>query len=305
MATEQFTNGVSTTLNGTITSGQTTLVVASATGFSTVPNFRILVENEIMLVTGVSSTTFTVTRGAENSSAQAHNSGVTITQILTAGALNQLKTDIITSTIFSGTFASRPAAGTANRLYFATDLNVTFYDNGSTWTATAPGQIFKQMGNPAFNVVSSNTKTALFSITIPANSLGTQGEIRITMRGIGFNNNGAGQTHKFDLDFGGSNLLSFTQSNGGSATNKIPMPFDIVMGNSGATNTQFAWMRWNEYVNSGANVFAGDVVDVGGYQDAGAVDTTADRTLSVSVTLGANSSNLSYKHYFTLVEIIL
>lgn len=33
----------------------------------------------------------------------------------------------------TGTLASRPAAGTAGRLYTATDLGATFYDDGSVW----------------------------------------------------------------------------------------------------------------------------------------------------------------------------
>jgi len=96
MTTEQFANNASSTLNGTITSSQTTLVVNSATGFPSVPQFRILVDSEIMLVTGVSGTTFTISRGVENTTQASHTNGATVTHIFTAGAITQAKVDAVT-----------------------------------------------------------------------------------------------------------------------------------------------------------------------------------------------------------------
>jgi len=84
---ETFTNYANSTLNGTITSGATTLVVASATTFPSKPYFRIAVDQEIMLVTAVSGTTFTIARGVEGTTAAAHNNGVAVAHILTSGAL--------------------------------------------------------------------------------------------------------------------------------------------------------------------------------------------------------------------------
>jgi len=61
-----------TTLAGNINSSSTTLTVASSTGLPA-PNFRLLVDTELMLVTAVSGTTLTVTRGYENSGATTHS----------------------------------------------------------------------------------------------------------------------------------------------------------------------------------------------------------------------------------------
>ncbi len=91
--TEQFANNAITTLNGTITSGALSLVVTSATAFPSSGNFRILIDSEIILVTSVSGTTFTITRAQESTTAATHSNGATITQIVTAGSLNQLKAD--------------------------------------------------------------------------------------------------------------------------------------------------------------------------------------------------------------------
>ena len=64
--------GASTTLANAITAGQTTLTVASATGFPT-SAFTLRVDDEYMAVTaGFGTTTWTVTRGINGSTAAAH-----------------------------------------------------------------------------------------------------------------------------------------------------------------------------------------------------------------------------------------
>lgn len=84
---EILQNNAQTTLNGNITSGATTLVVTSATAFPGSGDFRLTIDSEIMLVTGVSGTTFTVTRGIESTTPAAHSSGATVTCVLTVGSL--------------------------------------------------------------------------------------------------------------------------------------------------------------------------------------------------------------------------
>jgi hypothetical protein len=95
MATEKFANKPITTLNGSIIPGATSLTVTSPSLFPVTPQFRILVEDEIMIVTGVTGSTYTITRGAEGTVDVGHSSGVSVTHILTAGALNQIKVDLI------------------------------------------------------------------------------------------------------------------------------------------------------------------------------------------------------------------
>ena len=86
---EKFTNFATSTLSSTINNSTTSLTVASASSFPSTGNFRILVQNEIMLVTARAGNVFTVTRGAESSSAVSHNAGVVVSHILTAGGFTQ------------------------------------------------------------------------------------------------------------------------------------------------------------------------------------------------------------------------
>lgn len=83
MAVFQYANNPQTTLSGAVTVGATSLNVASAADFPTQGKFTIIVDSEIMLVTGVSGTTWTVTRGHDGTSAAAHTNNSTVTQILT------------------------------------------------------------------------------------------------------------------------------------------------------------------------------------------------------------------------------
>lgn len=83
MAQHQYANNPSTTLSGAITAVDTSISVGAATGFPSQGKFTIIVDSEIMLVTGVAGTVWTVTRATEGTTAAAHASAATVTQILT------------------------------------------------------------------------------------------------------------------------------------------------------------------------------------------------------------------------------
>jgi hypothetical protein len=98
MATILFANNAASTLSANITSSATTLSVANAASF---PNpsagqyFLITmipassgIPGEIMQVTGVSGTTFTVVRGQEGTTATAYSAGDAVVNQLTSGSLN-------------------------------------------------------------------------------------------------------------------------------------------------------------------------------------------------------------------------
>lgn len=90
VALEKLANNAISTLNGSINNAVTSLTVTSAADFPTSGNFHVIVEDEIMLVTAVSGTTFTVTRAQENTAGASHASGVDIALILTAQSILNL-----------------------------------------------------------------------------------------------------------------------------------------------------------------------------------------------------------------------
>jgi len=131
---EKFKNLASTTLSGDIDDSTTAVNVASAMGF-TGGDFRILIDSEIMKVTGVSGTTFTVVRHQEGTSATAHSSGAAVKHVLTAGALDAHDQNDLA---VYDTYANRPAAGTPGRIFLPTDGLFIERDNGSAWEKFGP-----------------------------------------------------------------------------------------------------------------------------------------------------------------------
>lgn len=129
MPTEKFTNNFSTTLNGAIDDSQTTIVLTDATGLPSTGNVRLLCESEIMLMTARSGNSLTVTRGIEGSSAAAHIDTTAVYGILTKGALDTFRADLLGR----GTHAAIPAASQQGDLYFPTDSIVMAQDTGAEW----------------------------------------------------------------------------------------------------------------------------------------------------------------------------
>ena len=90
---EKFGRGAITTLASGITNSSSTLSVDSASGFPTSGNFRIRIDSELIMVTAVSGTTFTITRGIEGTTAASHSGGAEVAQILTAGGIDRFMWD--------------------------------------------------------------------------------------------------------------------------------------------------------------------------------------------------------------------
>lgn len=132
MSVEQFANLAQTTLSAAITStSATSCTVTSATLFPASGNFRILIDSEIMIVTAVSSTTFTISRGQEGTSAATHSNGATVTLILTAASLAQGIQD--SHTTWCGDFTSSDQPTSGSTWVFAWSA---IYDDGYLTSST-------------------------------------------------------------------------------------------------------------------------------------------------------------------------
>jgi hypothetical protein len=135
---ELLANKAQSTLAAGITSAATSLTVTSAATFPTSGQFRLLVDDEIMLVVGVSGASFTVRRAQENTSAAAHSTSAAVVHILTAGALSAYGQQ--SDPLFGN--ASRPPFGLAdasgNGLALA---DFTIVNQGSATLANSSGII--------------------------------------------------------------------------------------------------------------------------------------------------------------------
>lgn len=87
---EQLANNAASTLNGGIDNAVTSLAVANGTVFPSSGNFRIIIDNELILVGARSGNTLSsLTRALESTSAASHSNGATVTHVLTKGGLDQ------------------------------------------------------------------------------------------------------------------------------------------------------------------------------------------------------------------------
>jgi type II secretory pathway pseudopilin PulG len=72
------TDSPATTLQSSIADTATALTVASTTGFPTAAPFRIKIGSEVMVVVALNGTTWTVSRGQDNTTPAAHSAGATV-----------------------------------------------------------------------------------------------------------------------------------------------------------------------------------------------------------------------------------
>lgn len=129
----KYSNKAQTTLNGAINNSVTSLTVTSATGFPSTGIFKIIVSpntanEEIMNVTDVSGTTYTVERAAESvagvQTAFSHSDGATIAHVLTvAGVAPIMPTVVGVGSSASGTGDITPTLHASHR---KNDIHIAF-----------------------------------------------------------------------------------------------------------------------------------------------------------------------------------
>ncbi len=164
---QKFLTFAQSTLNGGITSGATSLTVNDGTKFPTLSGgdeFRVVIGSEIIVVGShsASSTTLgSLTRGADGTTAAAHNDGDTITAVLTEAvmeALAQIQTDL------SGTGAAPQVNGATGTFAFKGVLSpsqITSNQNNYNPTNLAANTIL---------LLSSDASRNITGITAPSQS---------------------------------------------------------------------------------------------------------------------------------------
>ncbi len=157
--TEKFSNDAATTLSAALAADATTCSVTSATAFPASGNFRIRIDEELLLVTGVSGATFTITRGIEGTAATGHQSGVDVVHLLTKGSIEAR----IEDRLISDTYANRPTAGIKGRLFLPTDGLFLEYDDGSAWHKYGPFRRLKPPPETGWSWVNQGNATVTYT----------------------------------------------------------------------------------------------------------------------------------------------
>ena len=153
---ETFANQAVTTLSAAITTTTTTSCsVIDATAFPTTGNFRIRIDGEILIVTGVEGNTFTIMRGAEGTLAATHASGASVIHLLTKGGLEAR----VANRFISDIYDNKPAAGVKGRLFLPTDGLFLEYDDGAAWHKYGPYRRLKAPPQTGWSWVNQGNAT--------------------------------------------------------------------------------------------------------------------------------------------------
>jgi Tfp pilus assembly protein PilX len=161
--------GASTTLLSAVNSTQTTINVVSTTGFPTT-SFRLRIDDEAMTVTGgFGTTTWTVARAANGTTAAAHASGQSVVQD-DAGTSGELSWNATTKTLTAlGTIYIDGSAKVSNGALNAYNGQATLYLSG---TFLQSGSLCGGISGSACAFSAWNPNTEM--LTIVANGSGGQ-----------------------------------------------------------------------------------------------------------------------------------
>lgn len=226
MALQRYFNDPGTTLGAAITSTTaTSITVASSTGYPSGGNFQISIGSELMLVTAVSGTTWTVTRGVEGTTAATHLISTAVNAFFTAGTIDGIR-GLISQT---GLYSAIPGAPKAGDMYWPSDSRYAFRFNGTIWEAWGPLQKFTPNDGSAFAFTNGHSSSATFS----------GGVLTLTWVPTGSTEYGlydapiptAPYDVRFCVEFGGSQSFGIHLAD--SSTGKFEMLFVAIGSNGG------------------------------------------------------------------------
>lgn len=148
------------------------------------------------------------------------------------------------------------------------------------------------------DAVSTTTPQNLINVSIPANTIGANGIVCIEAAGDLLNNTGGSQNQAITFSLGATKFINASTGwSNGSAATRLPWFLVAMIQNQGATNVQYAHL-WIQQPNIGVvlgALTATAQLDTSMTYNTGAVDTTADQTLLLSMTNSTNSNNLELR----------
>ncbi|WNM75001.1 hypothetical protein SEA_DENNEBES_45 [Streptomyces phage Dennebes] len=156
MATRYYSSvAAETTLVASITNGNTSIQIASATGLPALTPFTLALDyeaatEELVEVTAVAGTTLTVTRGIDGTSAAAHNAGARVRHVSSARDFSDSRTHEQAATNVHGTAVGSAVVGTNDTQTLSnktlndasgTLSNIDIFANSPTWVTTVNADI--------------------------------------------------------------------------------------------------------------------------------------------------------------------
>lgn len=256
MTQEVIPELASSTLSSAITTtSQTSIAITARDSFPQSGNFRINIENEIMLVTagqGTGAGSFTVTRGTDGSTAATHSSGVNVYGVMTANAFYNVLDNAPPINLTSGTWSLQPEKQVDWNWPIKISAGASIQLQGMLTQDPAVGA----MGIVAYKFVTSNQGTFTAETTITGLSIwfyvpavngpsgGANGRTYRLAARAHAQNDTASDGVRMNLKIDGTQVDFDAVEQGANAANTLGMicdhiirPYDIVAGWHQATVT--------------------------------------------------------------------
>lgn len=168
MALRYYANAMATTLNGAISSGAVTMVVTSITGLPVSFPYTVILDigqatEEVVDVTAAASTTLTITRAVDATTAFAHATGSGVTVGFSARDLREPNSHINTSTDQHGLTGGAAVVGTVQP---QTLTNKTLTDATNVFPKTLV--VLSGSGQRTVNLASVSSETQVLNVPYAA-----------------------------------------------------------------------------------------------------------------------------------------
>ncbi len=204
--------------------------------------------------------------------------------------------------------SSAPATPAAGAFWYDSTANVLkSRANGTAWIEM--GGVINRVASTV--TIGGSTETTIYSYTVPANTMGTNKALRLTMIGDRLNDSGATKTITLRVKFGGTTLYQDVTATFADANlNRYPWNATVVLANQDATNAQTLGGQINFGINT--TVPATGFGDLGVDEIiaatpfvgvAGTIDTTQDRLLEVTVQHSASHASNNIRLHYALLEL--
>lgn len=210
-------------------------------------------------------------------------------------------------------YMRRDNTAAANALYAKT----TGASISTGWEVFVGGIVGRTTGT--YDLVNSTTESSIISgaaasgtsgFKIPANTVGLNGAVRLTIVGDYLNNSGSNQTCTIRIKFGGTVFYGDAVAAIASNANRHPVRIVVVLSNLNAANSNLlqgiapSWGGGAPAAGSIAGTVAA-ITDTRLVTSAvQSIDTTLDQYLDVTATHGAANANLSIRRFAAFAELL-
>lgn len=157
-------------------------------------------------------------------------------------------------------------------------------------------------------IVNTVTETTTYSFSVPANTLGTNKALRVTIQGDYLNNSGAVRTYRLRIKYGATTLLDDTAGNITASASRRPYTLEFILSAVNSTSAQ-QMNGIHSLSNSTATTGEGGIGGVfdvasGVFSGTSAEDSTGALTLDVTIEHSLAAATISWRAHQRIIELL-